>query len=329
MTTDELKFDQDFDAGTRGWNAKNALAMAYCSDLAYETRATVEKRLGDWNLHFVDFLSSGNTQGFLADGKDFAIVCYRGTEPNNAFDWATDAQARQVPGPFGMIHIGFRDALDLVWKSVNDFIQKSAAGGKRVFVAGHSLGGALACLTVARALEGEINGAKLSLHTIGQPRVGDTDFTAQVNQRMADGMVRIVNNIDLVPRVPPRRSVVGHYDHCAGVVWIDADGNLHRDPAYWETLLNLVEFTPQPDSRSTPEDATIHDLHDLLDKFAPGWSSPASLLKLGVSFLQSNVTRVVLRSIGKETMKDPISMISDHFRDHYTRRLDTLQEPVD
>ena len=55
----------------------------------------------------------------------------------------------------------------------------------------------------------------------------------------------------------------------------------------------------------------------------------ASLLDRGIAFLTSKPTQLVLRSIGKETLKDPVSMIADHFRDHYTRLLDAMQEPVD
>jgi hypothetical protein len=108
---EDVNFTTDFDASVQGWNAHNVRLLAYCSDLAYETRETVMQRLETWQLHFVDFLTSGTTQAFLADGANVAIVCYRGTEPTNAFDWATDAQARQVHGPFGMVHAGFHDAL--------------------------------------------------------------------------------------------------------------------------------------------------------------------------------------------------------------------------
>ena len=326
---EDVNFITDFDASAQGWNASNVRLLAYCSDLAYGTRETIVQRLDNWQLHFVDFLNSGNTQAFLADGANLAIVCYRGTEPTNAFDWATDAQAQQVRGPFGMVHAGFNNALQLVWSRVSSFVQQSVTAGKRVFVAGHSLGGALACLTVARALSENVAPDRLSLHTIGQPRVGDTDFVQKMNQLMQDGMVRVVNNIDLVPRVPPRRSVVGHYEHCGGVVWIDVDGKLHRNPAYWETLLHLLEFTPQPEPPVAAGGTTIQGLRGLLDKFWPSWPAPGALLDLGITFLTSNVTRLVLRSIGKETIKDPVSMISDHFRGHYTRLLDARQEPVD
>jgi hypothetical protein len=48
-----------FDPNTRGWNAHNALAMACCSDLAYEPREAVEEQLAEWRLNFVEFLNAG------------------------------------------------------------------------------------------------------------------------------------------------------------------------------------------------------------------------------------------------------------------------------
>src|SRR5882672_2931880 len=129
---EDVNFITDFDASAQGWNASNVRLLAYCSDLAYGTRETIVQRLDNWQLHFVDFLNSGNTQAFLADGANLAIVCYRGTEPTNAFDWATDAQAQQVRGPFGMVHAGFNNALQLVWSRVSSFVQQSVTAGKRV-----------------------------------------------------------------------------------------------------------------------------------------------------------------------------------------------------
>ncbi len=321
-----LDFQSDsFDPKAFGWSVRNANALACCSELAYEDAGTVQSRLGQWNLQYVDFLNKQNTQVFLAKTAACGIVCFRGTEPTNAFDWATDANVLQVKGPFGMVHSGFSAALDLVWPTVRDFIAQTVQAAQPVFVAGHSLGGALACLTIARALEeGAATPDRLSLHTIGQPRVGDADFADAMNQQMAGRMVRVVNNIDLVPRVPPRRSPIGAYQHCDGVVWIDVDGHLHRDQRYWRTLLELLDFDPQPE----PAEG-IQGLRGLLEKFRPRGRSLLSLVELGAEFLTSSITRTVLRSIGKDTLKDPVAMIVDHFKDRYTRLLEAPGDPLD
>ena len=325
-------------ADATGWDPANARAMVSCSALAYSDPALVDRTLKAWHLKLDDFLTAGDTQAFLASSDDLGIVAFRGTQPTDLIDWATDANCvlvQEAPGI--MVHRGFQCALDLVWSDVDAFIKTK----RRVFVTGHSLGGALACLTAARAARGSATTAKtLSLFTYGQPRVGDATFVDFVNQNLGGRMVRVVNNLDLVPRVPPRNTLGAHYGHCDGVVWIDFDGNLHGNPKYWEALLTLLEVAPQPDELTlgaggvaTPGQLTLaaggvstkirlNGLQGILAKYQPRGRSLASLLDIGEWFLGDEATRLVIRSIGKDALHEPAAMIVDHFMDHYSRLLD-------
>jgi len=324
------------DAG--GWDPANARAMVYCSDLAYADPAHVDQTLTTWNLKLEKFLNVDDTQGFLASGDDgLGIVAFRGTQPTDLIDWATDANCVLVQDAPGKVHSGFKRALDLVWSDVDSFMKTK----QRVFVTGHSLGGALACLAAARAVHLNTGAAKaLTLFTYGQPRVGDAAFVDFVNGRLGGRMVRVVDNLDIVPRVPPRNSLGAHYGHCDGVVWIDFDGNLHGNPKYWEALLTLLEVAPQPDELTlgaggvaTPGQLTLaagglstkirlDGFQGILAKFQPSGRSLASLLDLGDAFLADDTTRLVIRTIGKDALHEPAAMIVDHFMDHYSRLLD-------
>ena len=311
-------------ADANGWDPANARAMVYCSDLAYSDPAHVEQTLKTWNLKLDTFLNVGDTQAFLASRDDLGIVAFRGTQPTDLIDWATDANCALVQDAPGMVHSGFKRALDLVWPAVRAFIGEK----RRVFITGHSLGGALACLAAARVAHQSVDSAKtLTLFTYGQPRTGDASFVADVNDTLRGRMIRVVNNLDLVPRVPPRNSFVAHYGHCDGVVWIDFDGNLHGSPKYWDALLTLLEVAPEPDEVTLAESQVPTKIHlrgfrGVLAKFQPSGRSLASLLDIGESFLGDDATRLVIRTIGKDALHEPVAMIVDHFMDNYKRLFD-------
>lgn len=94
---------------------------------------------------------------------------------------------------------------DLVHEKVinSDWIQK----GYKIFITGHSLGGALSMLAGFLLLTHDSSGYKpiLSICTFGAPRVGNPDFGEWF--KGAD-VVRYVNTEDTVPTVPPPTSKI-------------------------------------------------------------------------------------------------------------------------
>ena len=75
------------------------------------------------------------------------------------------------------------------------------------YITGHSLGGAFATLAAMDVITNKKYGMenlnqKLHLYTFGSPRVGDLEFVNTVQSYIPD-MWRVVNNMDLVPHVPP------------------------------------------------------------------------------------------------------------------------------
>ncbi|ORZ35611.1 hypothetical protein BCR44DRAFT_1499496 [Catenaria anguillulae PL171] len=78
------------------------------------------------------------------------------------------------------------------------------SGPIRLYIGGHSLGGAVAHVFLAKLAE--CNSTFLDffdgLYTFGSPRVGDLDFQAYLDARF-NNLFRIVYNKDIVPRVPP------------------------------------------------------------------------------------------------------------------------------
>lgn len=143
----------------------------------------------------------GGTQLFFVSNLTKLIVGWRGTEPDKLADLGADGTFRPVPCPdivpAGHCHKGFLDAFNLVGKKFGDQFKQiqSLSNGRELFIAGHSLGGALTLVhaTVLRDYHPVI-------YTYGMPRV----FTAStINEIQNISHYRHVNDSDSVTSVPP------------------------------------------------------------------------------------------------------------------------------
>ncbi|KAG0593134.1 hypothetical protein KC19_1G307000 [Ceratodon purpureus] len=75
----------------------------------------------------------------------------------------------------------------------------------KLFFAGHSLGGALACLypvMLQYTAQTEMINKIGAIYTFGQPRVGDAEFRKYANDKFTGKYFRVVYCNDMVPRIP-------------------------------------------------------------------------------------------------------------------------------
>lgn len=109
--------------------------------------------------------------------------------------------------------------LSSVWRVVDECM---AAGGEgtpwRIYLTGHSLGGALATLAAfdAAATEfasGQVEG--LTLYTYGSPRVGNGAFASSFDAAVPDAW-RVTNANDVIARIP-RAIGYRHIGHAVGL----------------------------------------------------------------------------------------------------------------
>jgi Predicted lipase len=141
--------------------------------------------------------------GFLAESQDQIVVVFRGTRTFQ--DNESDTDLYQVPYPYvrdaGRTHRGFTciylSARDDLIKQLNEL-----STSKKLFVAGHSLGGALATLA---ALDIAVNTPfkQPAVYTYGSARTGDPAFAARFDQIVTNSF-RIVNVHDIIPTLPAR-----------------------------------------------------------------------------------------------------------------------------
>ena len=219
-----------------GLDMRNAWWLIEASTLAYSDPEIVKKTFARAGLPVVRLFDAKSTQCFVASNDDFIIVVFRGTEirlrdkdPRAAdiiYDLITDVNARLVPRDGGgLVHEGFRNGLDEVWKDktrkrqrikgLKSYLDELSAQKERpIWFTGHSLGAALATLAADRY------GKAQGLYTFGSPRVGNKAFSKSFNV----AYFRFVNSDDLAPRVPPEAF---SYRHVGNMIFIDAGGNVN------------------------------------------------------------------------------------------------------
>lgn len=144
--------------------------------------------------------------GWNGDG---IVVAFRGTLAPKApttisilLDWLQNFMAvPETTAEFpGRVHTGFRAGVMSLWPGVLPAVQVLAAAhpGARVYVTGHSKGGALASLA-AWLLHGQ--GLQPEVVTFASPNTGNADFAAAYDEVLSQA--RYENYLDIVPFVPP------------------------------------------------------------------------------------------------------------------------------
>jgi triacylglycerol lipase len=230
-----------FQPAASGFQLANAAWLMDMCLLAYHNdTGFISQQLAKANLHdgllFLGFDNAqSRTQCFVAHNQEVIIVVFRGTEvsgldriQNILSDIMTDAQITQGATAFGKgVHSGFAKAAGDVWEQLFAFVN-SIRKQQAVWVAGHSLGGALATLTAGRFAGNSV--AVQGLYSFGSPRVGDERFA----ENFSPPAFRIVNGDDIVTTVPilgPAKPfpIPRLYKHIGELKYIDHAGKLRDD----------------------------------------------------------------------------------------------------
>lgn len=249
---------RQFDVRADGWHHVNAYTMARLSVLAYQDFELVREQLAEADVDrsraqwFED--KATDTQGFGFVWADNAFLCFRGTESKR--DVIIDVDKGKVhfdenQHDLGKVHKGFRKATESVWPQVEQFLRTHREHAQRVWVTGHSLGGAIATLVAARIVHSGVLGELAALYTFGQPRVGDRVFKARFIEAVGGNPVRlkkvfrIYRAADPVPMIPR----IG-FRHVSGErCYISRSGEMvigaRRRQKYLDRLITYVTTLPK------------------------------------------------------------------------------------
>jgi hypothetical protein len=213
----DFSLDPKFRSGT-------AKAMAWLSQLAYETDEPekIKDILHKWGLGLVDkviaedvatVLPMASTRGFVAAGRGAKIIAFAGTDPVVLANWVSDFDTRLTATGAAE---GFVRAASIAENTVREILTRTPDSGDKLFITGHSLGGALAVLT-AKRLAGPLGITVNAVYTFGMPRPGSDAFALDYNPSLGMRTYRLVHGEDLVPTVAPTKMGfrhVGRYLRC-------------------------------------------------------------------------------------------------------------------
>jgi hypothetical protein len=198
----------NFDPAATDFRIGNALALMWMSQLAYETgkKETIDTVKALWGLESatpfirrkIGLPSSFEAGGIIGEGRNAVILAFSGTDPVVWETLAADFNILLTPDK--NTHSGFQAAADALQPEIRQAIERSRQSGRPLFIAGHSLGGALAALAAKFAVS---EGAKpRAVYVFGMPRVGGQEFQAAYNKSLGPVTFRFVHGLDIVARVP-------------------------------------------------------------------------------------------------------------------------------
>jgi triacylglycerol lipase len=237
------------------YSDRTALLMAKLAFLAYEPFDADAEAFGRFSEAFramglIDCVSlidaDVGTAGYVVANDAIIVIAFRGTQ--DELDWMTNVRLRFVTLQGGTrVHTGFFQAYwpirDALFAEVERLL---AAKPRPLYVTGHSLGGALACMATAELANHEradVRDSMAACYTFGCPRVGDASFDVYVKVPL----YRVTNGVDIVPAVPP--AIFG-YRHVGDTRYFGKIGAApsRRSPNIflkaWRTFTGLLRFFP-------------------------------------------------------------------------------------
>ncbi len=241
-TTSRLTDDTPlFRARAADFCMPNSRFLGELSLAAYETNETkLRSELANLDLadcRLIEDLET-DTQALVGSTRQAIVVAFRGTEPSKLKDLLTDVELTMVSGPFGQVHEGFWESLEAIWNKLERAIASRQNGQRAIWFTGHSLGGALAQLAVARLMQQ--GRSAQGMYSYGAPRCGNARFATQFNRLARRSSFRLVNEADIIPDVAPK--FLG-FEHCGRYCELDDRGRLLIDTPEQHGLLQMLGET--------------------------------------------------------------------------------------
>lgn len=213
--------------------------------------------------------------GFVLKKDSDLFVIFRGTLAPQ--EWAGNARARQVDflgkQSFGEVHKGFHamytrkdkgeffdiDLSDdlpsmktVIEDTIERFIKENTSEISQIFVAGHSLGGALATLSALHISKID-SCPSPTLYSFASPRAGDSNFAQQFKGLEC---YRIANSEDRVTNIPWSVAFISMLFPRTGSILLKLIGDKLDEKQSWEHIGQPIYFTAQcgniPDNHTIP-----------------------------------------------------------------------------
>ena len=267
-----------------------ATVMAELCQLGYQR--PVQARAEFDRLGFKsETIEAASLVGYVLLIDDTAIVILRGTDDTP--DWLQNIQFLPKRTTHGVIHSGFHDGYQDLHLQVVSLLKQYKP--QRIWITGHSLGGALAVVSAYQLIEaGETR--ICGLITFGQPMVVRSDLRSFLAPNLDGKFVHFANGMDPVARLTTP------YEHFGTLILLK-NGELFRSSG--DRL-----FAGAPPDKDAPVFKTL---------------SPRELEKLKAELRREK--RPKRQKAGKEKMGDGwFPSVADHYMPEYIQMLRTISE---
>ncbi len=251
-----------FQSNVSAYSPINAHSFALISQLCYEPfekepklKKQIREQVQQWgfkNVYFFDFpihYDWGNDiEALLLVDSEKMILGFRGTEVKWREWFYTNFFLSKINKFGGKVHEGFYRAFITIWESKQKRTQPEDYGIKKIlltelknnqalklWITGHSLGGALAILAGASCYENQPQINVAGIYTYGQPPVGNRQFAESFNNKLKAKTFRFVNNNDIVPRLG-----IFDWEHVGQEKYFDAHGNL-KDGSKLSLIKKMID----------------------------------------------------------------------------------------
>ena len=196
-----------------------ALLLAEMANASYLDEPSAKATVEQIGFRCETFFDRDGAQAYRFGNDADCILACRGTEPHDVNDVKADVDAAfAVIETVGRVHRGFNTEVDDLWPKIAHQLMGET---RTIWFCGHSLGGAMATICAGRCFHDPEVPDPEGLYTFGSPRVGDKQY---INYCTVEH-VRLVNNCDIVPRLPPR--LLG-FRHHGKELYIDRKGRPRR-----------------------------------------------------------------------------------------------------
>jgi len=239
------------------FDRENAYDLAELSKLAYSDESNIRSYLEKYQVEYIEDAKT-DTQCFTVVDDNSLIIVFRGT--SNFEDWLTNLKFDKTHFNFNQ-HAGFYEAYQSVQSKIFNIVNKNKS--KNIFVAGHSLGGALATLC-AVDLHLLLQTHITACYTFGAPRTYDKASAKFIDGNMGSRIHNVVNNNDIVTHAPPEAM---DFSHIGGRAYFEENGTLHVSEVFswWQEKRYALAGRIDDLFELGTDGVKDHDINDYID----------------------------------------------------------------
>jgi len=189
-----------------------SVLLAEASQIAYQAeREVVSWATANLSSTNVEFIDAEDTEVFIAENDSEMYIVFRGSKGFR--DWIANMKIPKSKTGYGKVHSGFMKAFKVVEEKIFAAMTRARENNQKLYLAGHSLGGALAAIAAADSNSNIGSTPIEAIYTYGMPKTSNRTAANYINSNFGSRFFRFVNDRDIVTRIPPGSRHVGRLIH--------------------------------------------------------------------------------------------------------------------